>query len=245
MDFRELAAIGAEPTPSAVAPVIVRILEQAGGCSRANVIADVEAEWLSAGGYSIPKPKTLMRVKKALAMLQEQGIIENPTYGFYRLKDTDATIAPVPNKSTSEAVVATPGDETEFDEVDEGHAPEREIGIGPQSVYAFYLPAYRRAAEQDGANRWPVKIGMTTSSVAIRMATHQTALPEIPCVALVINCDNAALLEKVLHGVLTLRGQRSDEAGGSEWFITNIDELVDIFEQVVGAGSPGDSGAGS
>lgn len=111
---------------------------------------------------------------------------------------------------------------------------EVEMGHGPQFVYAFYLPMYRRSAEAQGRQRWPIKIGMTTTSVAVRMAAHRTALPEFPQLGLLVRTTDAALLEKVIHGILSLRGAQTEESGGSEWFNTNLEELISIYRFVEG-----------
>lgn len=76
---------------------------------------------------------------------------------------------------------------------------------------------------------------MTTGPLEARMAAHRTALPERPRVGLVLRSDNAAVLEKILHGILTLRGHRHDEASGSEWFVTNPEEIEAIYDAIMGA----------
>ena len=232
MDFRELVALGAEPTPTQVAAFLVATLEQHGVSSRADLVRAVRAEWLKAGGKPLPDAGTVSRVKKALSMLASQGIVENPIVGRYRLLDIDA----LPERKEepqqqggAEAVIVD--DELVDDDVVES---ESDVGTGLQSVYAFYLPTYRAAAEAAGQTRWPVKVGMTTTSVGVRMAAHRTALPEGPVLTLVVRTDNAAILERVIHGILTLRGLRSDESGGSEWFMTNAEELRAIHEFAVG-----------
>ena len=144
------------------------------------------------------------RVKKGLAMLVAQGTVTNPVYGYYRLIDeTEAAAEEIDLDVDPQA--------TELDDVDDGAdselAIEMEEGDGDQVVYAFYLPVYRRAAEQAGLDRWPMKIGMTTRDLSIRLAALGTALPEVPAV-LIFRTDNAPVLEKVFHNILTLRGRR-------------------------------------
>ena len=105
-----------------------------------------------------------------------------------------------------------------------------DLGDGSQTVYAFYLPTYRDAAKAQGEDRWPIKIGMTaTGSVAARLDAHRTALPEAPVLAVRLRVDNASTVERVIHGVLALRGLRSDQAGGSEWYVTNPAEIESIY----------------
>jgi hypothetical protein len=115
---------------------------------------------------------------------------------------------------------------------------EREIGDGAQSVYAFYLPTFRVAAEACGEGRWPIKIGMTTASVVARMDSFRTALPEMPVLALRLRVDDASAVERVIHGVLALRGQRVEQAGGSEWFLTTPHEIEAIYNFIRSTQSP-------
>jgi hypothetical protein len=94
------------------------------------------------------------------------------------------------------------------DEPESELAVEIEEGDGSQVVYAVY----RKAAEQAGQDRWPMQIGMTTTDVSIRLPALGTGLPESPAV-LIFRTDDAPVLEKVFHNILTIRGQRSDESG--------------------------------
>ena len=242
MDLREVASLGVEPTPTIIAAFLVGVLERRGATSRADLVRAVQDEWIRNGGSPLPGASTVSRVKKALSDLLKQGVVENPMYGMYRLADSElgepsgdgATIAIV--QSNPDAGVLEDS-QTGVDEEDEDlsqlSAADSEIGQGSQVVYAFYLPTYRRLSEADGAEGWPIKVGMTTTSVSQRMAAHQTALPESPRLGLVIRTDSAGLLEKIIQGVLTLRGRRSEAAGGSEWFITTIDEIRDIYETIL------------
>jgi hypothetical protein len=71
---------------------------------------------------------------------------------------------------------------------------------------------------------------MTTGSVAARIGSLRTAFPEVPVITLVIRTDDAAALEKVIHGVLAFRGRRSEDSPGSEWFLTDAAEIESIYE---------------
>ena len=101
-------------------------------------------------------------------------------------------------------------------------------------MYCFYLPTYRREAEQNGADRWPIKIGRTTGSLAGRLAHLATAMPEAPVVAVVIRTHDADLLEKALQNILSYRGLWLAEAAGSEWYLTNPTEITRTFELIRG-----------
>jgi hypothetical protein len=110
---------------------------------------------------------------------------------------------------------------------------DRVTGHGQSYVYLYYLPVYRTMAEQAGADTWECKVGMTTVDPLGRViAQAGTALPERPRVALVIRTNQAAVLETAIHAVLTLRGRKAQSAVGSEWFLTNADEVEAIADWI-------------
>ena len=71
-----------------------------------------------------------------------------------------------------------------------------ELGEGEEIVYCFYYPAYKTGW------RYPMKIGSTTRSLEERLMGYRTVLPEPLHVAVVIRCQNARLLEQIIHTVL-------------------------------------------
>lgn len=231
MDFTDLAQIGAEPTPTDVSAFIVSHLEAHGPSRRGDLIQAVEAAWLKASGTEMRASSTA-RVKKALSMLAEQGVAQQTgRYGIWALSIDGELHAPSLESVSDDELAAVSEDNDDVN--DESPTVEREIGTGDQLVYCFYLDVYRELAEAKSLDRWPVKIGMTTGPLESRMATHRTALPEDPRVELVIRSNNGALLEKIIHGVLTLRGHRCDGTGGTEWFSTNCFEIEQIYYAVV------------
>ena len=79
------------------------------------------------------------------------------------------------------------------------------------------------------AHRRPCKIGRTDRDPVARvLAQAATALPERPHIALVIRTSFALAWEAALHGVLTLRGRRIEDAPGAEWFLTSPDEVYEL-----------------
>jgi hypothetical protein len=220
MDFSAIAALGQEPTPSHLEPFITAYLEQHGPTKRGDLAHAIEDEWLEVAKRPL-QADLMPRLKKALTHMANRGsIAQSGLYGVWRLPSTDPPDAPL-------------DDEQELEETFDEELTEQGgivVGVGTQLVYCFYLPAYRREAEQRGSNRWPIKIGRTTGSLANRLASLATAMPESPIVALVIQTHDADLLEKALQNVLSFRGRWLAEAAGSEWYLTNPDEIVRIFE---------------
>jgi hypothetical protein len=102
-------------------------------------------------------------------------------------------------------------------------------------VYAYCYPAYRELAAQRGELHWPVKIGMSDLDITSRVAAQAaTALPEAPELICEFTSDTPRLLERAIHSILALRGRIMDDAPGSEWFMTNPDELREIVEWIGG-----------
>lgn len=164
--------------------------------------------------------------------MQQRGTLEQSGhFGVWRLVDSDAgaegAFGPVVSGNGADHDVNV---QEEASILDERIEAAIELGEGPQLVYCFYLAAYRYQAENEGDSRWPVKIGRTTGSLPARLANLSTAMPEPPIVAVLIHTHDADLLEKAIQTVLSYRGRWLSEAGGAEWYLTNPDEIVRVYE---------------
>jgi hypothetical protein len=115
-----------------------------------------------------------------------------------------------------------------------GLKPERTVGKGASSVYVYHSPNDRELAELKGASRWACKIGRSVGDPLDRVhGQSRTAFSHKPKVALVLSTDYPRELETALHAILTLRGQHITEAAGTEWFLTNPEEIEAIAEWVL------------
>ena len=104
----------------------------------------------------------------------------------------------------------------------------------PQSLYVYYFANYKDCAILKGENKWKCKIGFTRCDVQARIAEQLgTGSPEKPVIALQVETHDAKTLETTVHGILKLRGQYDEEAHGSEWFITNPEEVKEICNFVM------------
>lgn len=235
MDFREIARLGAEPTAAELEPVVTAHLEQHGPTKRVVLARAIEEKWLAEIGRPL-RGDLMPKLKKALSHMEQRGgVAQTGHHGIWRLADPEA------ESRTWDGFVSLPGDELDGDTEDESgsgadveSAGAIELGEGEQLVYCFYLGAYRREAEAVGRNRWPIKIGSTTGQLASRLAGQTTGMPEPPVVAVRIRTHNAGVLEKALQNVLSFRGRWLSEAGGSEWYATNPEEIVRIYELIRG-----------
>jgi hypothetical protein len=236
VDFSEIAALNQEPTAATLEPVIAAYLERHGPTKRSVLAHEIEAQWLAASGQPFTSD-VMVKVKKALNHMEQRGsVISTGAFGVWALPDEDGSsslgaVAP-------EAVEAGDSRSTQgHDEDDEDEVPAQssdliELGGGEQLVYCFYLPTYREKATHSGQDRWPIKIGRTTGSLTTRLASLSTAMPEAPVISVLIRTHNADVLEKAIQNILSFRGRWMSEAGGSEWYSTNPQEIAQIYEFV-------------
>jgi hypothetical protein len=96
------------------------------------------------------------------------------------------------------------------------------LGGGPKVVYAY---RYKCAADR-------LKVGCTEGDTVQRIAGQiTTSTPDKPVLFLEIRTHDCVSLEKAIHATLAYRG-RKIEGGGKEWFKTNRDEIVSIYELI-------------
>ncbi len=108
--------------------------------------------------------------------------------------------------------------------------PEKIIGLGKQSVYLYYYPAYQRLAELQAEEVWACKIGKSRSDPIGRIVSQtRTALPEFPKIGLLIKTDALNLMETTIQNILRLQGKQKQDAPGTEWFITSPREVEQIY----------------
>lgn len=97
-------------------------------------------------------------------------------------------------------------------------------------VYAYYFPSYKELAQLKGESSWPIKIGLSTTSIEQRVSMQVgTAMPERPVMLFEVECDDCAKLEKAIHAVLDVKGFKMLESLGNEWFCVNQDELLRLM----------------
>lgn len=97
-----------------------------------------------------------------------------------------------------------------------------EIGEGKEFVYAYGYPC---APDR-------LKIGSCTGDVIARIAAQiGTGTPDKPSLMLTVRTNDCRVLERVLHGIFRLRGQRVLGAG-REWFLATREEVVTAYESI-------------
>ena len=153
---------------------------------------------------------------KSLRFLRESGKLENPTEGYWRISSADSVLV-LPCKEEFED---GPEEEAEFT-----------VGDGPESIYGWYLPAYRKLAELQNNPHFPVKVGRTVRAPSQRIEESWGMLPERPCLGFHFRCEAAGHWERVFHARLSLNRRNIDQAIGREWFNTNLGELVSLANE--------------
>ena len=108
---------------------------------------------------------------------------------------------------------------------------EKTIGSGRNSVYLYYDQEERKSLESKGEKVWECKIGMTVQELHTRIYQQTgTAIPaERFKLGLHIKTDKPEEIERIIHGILKVRGQHIEEAPGTEWFLTSPSEVEEIY----------------
>ncbi|MCH3923261.1 GIY-YIG nuclease family protein [Limosilactobacillus sp.] len=98
------------------------------------------------------------------------------------------------------------------------------------AVYLYYYDKYKELAELKGQHVWECKIGRTeTDPISRVLGQAGTCYPELPHIALILNCDNSSLMEKALHSILKVKGRWLSDSPGKEWFITSPEEVENLY----------------
>lgn len=118
-------------------------------------------------------------------------------------------------------------------------------GFGTEYVYCYSFQTILELARLKQENHHGIKVGSAIGNPVDRIyqqcSGSKTALSEWPIVLLVFQTVAARHLERWIHKHL----QRVPGSGGSEWFHTNLEELVDLFrtyltEAIQSFGEPAD-----
>lgn len=207
----EYAYKGIELTPAVLGELLIQLFDGK-QFDRQTALTEVVRYHTEHGGIT-SKQNYIAAFKRAAQDLKEKGL-ENISYGVWRLSYHEKEIEIVEKKEAAEPLVLA----------------EKELGEGDNTVYVYYYDTYREFAEYKGENRWPCKIGRTDKDPLQRIISQAgTCYPERPNIALLLHCEDSALLETALHGVLKFQGKWMPTAPGTEWFITSPQEVEGIF----------------
>ena len=77
------------------------------------------------------------------------------------------------------------------------------------------------------------KIGSTHINPGDIFRELTRGYPTTPTIARLFSLDKHEVLEKTIHRILELRGKRIENAQGDEWFWTNPDIVLEIYDFVI------------
>ena len=110
---------------------------------------------------------------------------------------------------------------------------QRIFGNGENWVYLYYFDHHKRGAVSQGKDVWHCKIGSTHRHPEARIRELIRGYPTTPTIALLFRTDKHEVLEKTIHRILELRGKHIESAQGDEWFRTNPDIVLEIYDFVI------------
>ena len=208
------------------------LLNEGGGFSQGTVysrddIAKRLVDQYSRGGgdvETVSKEKVARILKKQLPK-EDEGVkndFERVTRGRYRYCGTERDEADL-SRASEEQNNSAADSSWRLD-------PERTLGEGPYEVYAWCLPQ-----DQNGADRWPIKIGSAKGGFSRRWSDFRENLPIVPKYLIRIGFASeaeAVQFERMLHFWFRNRDRQVENIPGVEWFRTNPAEIVEAVQQL-------------
>ncbi len=107
------------------------------------------------------------------------------------------------------------------------------FGKGEGCVYLYYFDKEKVEAQDRGNEVWPCKIGRTERDPEKRIREQIDEGSDIPIIALLLRTAKPKVLERTIHGILTLRGVHLKHGQGKEWFLTSPNEVIEIYCLIV------------
>ena len=122
---------------------------------------------------------------------------------------------------------------------------EEEFGEGKEVVYLVYFNHHRRLAELNpiefgrAAGKYPCKIGLTGNGKEyVKRIQDQFSLNwhSSFTIGIVYRTNRARTVERYVHSQLDIRNREFivPAEGGTEWFLTDTPEVVEIIKEVEG-----------
>ena len=116
------------------------------------------------------------------------------------------------------------------------------FGTGKHWVYLYYFSRDKSDAASKGLSLWECKIGRADGvnkkgrrvydAPERRVKSQTSGCPKTPIIGLLFRTNRHVALEKAIHGILTVREQDIPQNQGTEWFLTNPCEVVEIVAKI-------------
>ena len=110
---------------------------------------------------------------------------------------------------------------------------QRIFGRGKHWVYLYYFDEDKTTAESQGKDHWRCRVGRAKSDPEGRITRPTKGTPVSPRIAVLFRTDKWVELEGAIHRILKLRDSHLDKLQGEEWFNTNPDEVVEIYDFIM------------
>lgn len=110
---------------------------------------------------------------------------------------------------------------------------QRIFGNGQHWVYLYYFQDDKKMAESQGKSRWRCRVGRAKHDPEGRVTRPTKGTPVPPQIALLLRTDKWVELEGAIHRTLKLRRQHLEKLQGAEWFDTNPDEVLEIYDFII------------
>lgn len=188
--------------------------------SRQTAIKTIVDYHIEHGGIVEDNRNVISCFKAATNKLQKADVgLVNKGYGtwalHYEIKDSIEII-----------------EEKKSDDI--SYTVDESLGSGANTVYVYYYDVYKLFAESHGKSVWACKVGRTDRDPIQRVISQAgTCYPELPHIALTINCDDSIALETALHSILKYQNKWMKDAPGTEWFITSPQEIKELYKMLL------------
>ncbi len=220
---------------------------------RSLLIDVIYGEHINLGGLQYQGKSVATAFKKILARFVQQGILEQPIAGHYRLKAV-ANVKPrakaleVPNTEMSHkkndnlplfSGLVSNGQKTTNTADKSGllnywRSFKAEIGEGNHHVYVVVDYRDIKLAEIEAKPRWPHKVGMSEGVPGARISDHRSPIStEPPITVLIWKTDYPKLHERITHLSLELAmAKRGEGLLGKEVFVTDPVEILETIFRI-------------
>ena len=205
---------GIDLTPTVMKELLIKLFD--GKQFKRTDAINKMIEFHKQNGGIVSNKDYVSTFKHATKLLNNNGIV-NCGYGVWRLNYEKHEIEIEEVSKTEEIKYCV--DET--------------IGVGKFSIYVYYYDIYKRYAVEKKEEYFPCKIGRTDRDPIQRVLGQcGTCYPELPHIALIINCGDSAKLESAINSILKYQNKWIQDAPGSEWFMTNPEEIKKIYYDI-------------
>ena len=216
---------GVELMPSVIANILD--ISYSGKLFRRLLVLDEIIEFHRKNGGITNKNDYSSSFKRVCTCQLKDRMI-NKGYGMWYLVPEEGT-----DDETYEEEIEESEIEDEINDEDKFQESDKVIGSGDKAVYIYYYDTYKQYANLQGNNVWACKVGRTdTDPISRVFGQAGTCYPELPHIALIIQCDNSSIIETTIHNILKLRGKWIENAPGTEWFMTSPEEIETIYNNI-------------